>query len=111
MENGGRNIIQQRYELTEEEAGRQASYLLVGALILYPIVRPVQCRNYNFLTHAPVWTFSRSHEKHLDYRTVVPIVIVPHATGLYLAGHTPAMDSNRMARHCCIWKWIWIFSL
>jgi hypothetical protein len=33
------NIIEQRYNVTEGEATRQASYLLAGSLVLYPIVR------------------------------------------------------------------------
>jgi hypothetical protein len=34
----GRNILQQRYQLSELDAGTDASYLLAGSVILYPIV-------------------------------------------------------------------------
>jgi hypothetical protein len=34
-----RNIIQHRYDLTESDAATQASYLLAGSIVLYPIVR------------------------------------------------------------------------
>lgn len=33
-----RNILQQRYSLSERDAGTQASYLLAGSMILYPVV-------------------------------------------------------------------------
>jgi hypothetical protein len=32
------NIIEQRYSLSEFEASNQASYLLAGSVILYPMV-------------------------------------------------------------------------
>jgi hypothetical protein len=34
----GRNIFEQRYQLSEMDASTQASYLLAGSMILYPIV-------------------------------------------------------------------------
>jgi hypothetical protein len=33
------NIIEQRYNLSELDASNQASYLLAGSIVLYPIVR------------------------------------------------------------------------
>ena len=33
-----RNLLERRYELNEEDASTQASYLLVGSMVLYPAV-------------------------------------------------------------------------
>jgi hypothetical protein len=33
-----RNILQQRYQLSELDASTQASYLLAGSIFLYPLV-------------------------------------------------------------------------
>ena len=35
---GHSNIIEKRYQLTEREASIQASYLLAGSIVLYPVV-------------------------------------------------------------------------
>lgn len=33
------NIIEKRYQLSEQDAANDASYLLAGPLLLYPLVR------------------------------------------------------------------------
>jgi len=108
-----RNILERRYELDEADASRQASYLLVGSMALYPAVRP----NYNPLPHVKMIHLETvrlprgSPQASTGYLTVVYAFSRVYYDVLCLAVGATTLDRNTASWHSFIFLWCWIFTL
>lgn len=107
-----RNILERRYELDEADASSQASYLLVGSMVLYPAVSP----NYDppshvMMIHVETVRLPRgSPQASTSYLTVVYAFGRVYYDMLCLAFGATTVDRNTASWHSFIFLWCWIFT-
>ena len=91
-----RNIIEKRYGLSEAVASDQASLLLAGSLILYPIVRG--CMSSDYLINAfPVWPAHGSIETRIHRVYLIYRLFILYAALLCLACPAAFVDQHAFA--------------
>jgi hypothetical protein len=106
------NIIERRYHMSEENAANTSSYLLVGSIFLYPLVRlriifVIAC---GFIIPT-VWLHRGPPEASSNSNpTFFPIVNINHG-GLLLVCLATGLDKDTFARYFFVRYGSWLLSL
>lgn len=108
-----RNIFERLYELSEADASRQASYSLLGSLILYPAVNiPIpSCSDVggsDILALCTVWLPCRSLQTSTGHAALAHVISAIDHDMLRVASSPTTMDphSTPWCRFICIGHWI-----
>jgi hypothetical protein len=93
--------------MSEAASSEQASLLLAGSLVLYPIVGSQAVFN-SHLTFLSVWPAHGSIETWLHGFHTFYYFFIPHITMLRLACPATVMDQNTAAGDAIVWGRAWI---
>ena len=96
-------MIEKRYDMSEAASSEQASLLLAGSLVLYPLVCPPVALNPR-LTLLSVWPDHGSIETWLHSFHTFHDFFIPHTFVLHLACSATVMDHNAVASDAIIWS-------
>lgn len=106
-----RNIFHKRYQLSELDAGTQASYLLAGGVVLYPVVSLCIVLLRHRLDSAIVRIGRRQFETASNCSPALPAVLRASNLQLFLACPITHVDMHTNSGNCCIWNRCRILSM